>query len=611
MLYLTLRICNPLTMQFPHTRQFLRGYRLIAFVVVVVVALQNVGVKAKIASATDISGGVGAASLNNVGHNRCSERKFVAHANKIDDVEDLELDVPVSIAFENGLKKRFVLFLNSSTPLTINFSQNVARKLYFNETTNLSRALKPDQRTLLLHCALRGQYDLFILAKHSGAIKIEAHAAHPQSNWPLLNRTNRVSIRTQNRVRKRQMIVKWNKSKFDFYAMHYCLVISTRQPHKHFCNAVNEHIKSEARNKATCFPGSVMDYIWLRPPERVRAIDSSDTYITNIICTGNRTQQTIRAVVPNRIYFLDLFGVHTKQQNLTFHIAATKVHFTRTHPTTLRSNLLSMEKINGAHGVQVFSFKIPRRSPFSYRQSAKQHLRYLIVPCGGSEINAKIKTNGTEVGNVQSIYQPTYIKVPEVHPDQRYVIRFSPSNVDEMLRASKVGLAVTTSDVFTYLPELPHNMTVFEARTRCNSTTIAWYSSPEIRTMSYCIIVFHFPQNNRLPIDHTDYCMDFGKRVKHHRYFYLVTCNEKEKNPPMIESYTIRNLEPGENYLIYVTANLSDGKPLPYQSLKVKMGSNCDDELLDSSESYYENISITENRRATLSELRAKSSIAA
>lgn len=62
---------------------------------------------------------------------------------------------------------------------------------------------------LVLPCALRGQYDLFVQARQSGALKLEAQAKHPHHTWPLLNNTHRVSIRTQNRVRKRQLIVKW------------------------------------------------------------------------------------------------------------------------------------------------------------------------------------------------------------------------------------------------------------------------------------------------------------------------------------------------------------------------------------------------------------------
>lgn len=46
-------------------------------------------------------------------------------------------------------------------------------------------------------------------------------------------------------------------------------------------------------------------------------------------------------------------------------------------------------------------------------------------------------------------------------------------------------------------------------------------------------------------------------------------------NADKLETETIVDLTPGESYLIYVTANLSMGKPLPYQTLTVHMGSHC------------------------------------
>ncbi|XP_067633214.1 protein NDNF [Eurosta solidaginis] len=573
--------------------------------VVVNAAFSICFVEADIASATDDFVGVLANTLaergygvDNGGGNRCSARKFQAIANAIDDVEDLELDVPVNIAFDTHQKKRFLLYINTSTSLTINFSQQVVRKIYFNQTINLSRSFKSDQGTVVLPCALRGQYDIFVQARQRGSIKIEAQAVHPQSSWPLLNRTHYISIRTQNRVRKRQMIVKWDKSKFDFHAVHYCLVVNTRQRQLNFCSAVNDYFMRAVRHlnvgaSANCYPGSLMDYIWLKPPERTKKIDPRSI---NIICTGSHTQQLLRGVLPNHTYYLDVFGVHTRRQNLTFHIASMEVDFNRTHPVSLRANMLTMKKISGLHGVQVFSFKIPTGSFATiYNQSRASampttalQLRYLILPCGGSEIDAKILRQRRVIGNISGIYRPTYIRLSEVQEGERYIVRFTPSNEDEMLRANKVGLAVTTNGIFKYLPELPENITVFELRTRCSLTTIAWYSSPDNRTMRYCIIVFNLPQRNRSSIDYTNYCLDFGKRVMQHPLFDSIKCVERTKSSSL-ETHTIFNLTPGETYIIYVTANLSEGKPLPYQSLRITMNHQCSYEILESREqpSYY------------------------
>ncbi|XP_075168674.1 neuron derived neurotrophic factor nord [Haematobia irritans] len=521
---------------------------------------------------------MGPSSLSNSFDNQdCTSHKFNTMVKNIDDIEDLELGVPVNIAFDNRQRKRFVLHLNTSTPLNINFSQIVARKIYFNQTVNLLRSAKNGQHSVTLTCALRGQYDIFVQARHRGSVKIEAIGLHPQANWPLLNRTHCITIRSQNRVRKRQMIVKWDKSKFDFHAVHYCLVVSTKHPHKDFCQAADEFLSSmftNRRNPTTiCQVPVTIETILSKPAERAKKIDP---HTTNVICTGSRTQQLIRGLAPNYVYYLDVFGIHTKRQNLTFHIVSSTMHFNRTHPAILKANTLSVVKISGLHGVQVFSFKVPLLTALDTRPA----LRYLVLPCGGSEVDAKILKHRRIIGNISNIYRPTYIDLSAIREAGRYMIRFKPSNDDEVLRANKVGLAVTTNRVFSQLPELPENITVFEVRTKCRSTKIAWYSSPEIRTLSYCIIVFNLPQRNRSSIDYTNYCMDFGKRVVQHPQFHSIKCPKKAKNPPPLETDTIFNLTPGESYLIYVTANLNEGKPLPYQSLKVKMYQQCPEEVL-------------------------------
>uniref|UniRef100_A0A1I8PFM8 Protein NDNF n=1 Tax=Stomoxys calcitrans TaxID=35570 RepID=A0A1I8PFM8_STOCA len=580
--------------------------------------LQHCGIVAEIASAGAISGGISAVGMgvmgtmtagaiaaapalagssdniadgytegdddvslsslsNNFDSHDCTSLKFNSMARNIDDIEDLELGVPVNIAFDNRQRKRFVLHLNSSTPLSINFSQIVARKIFFNQTVNLLRSAKNGQHSITLTCALRGQYDIFVQARHRGSVKIEAIGFHPQAHWPLLNRTHRITMRSQNRVRKRQMIVKWDKSKFDFHAVHYCLVVSTAHGHKDFCQATDEFLSSmytSRRNPApVCQTPLTVEAILSRPAERAVKIDP---HTTNVICTGSRTQQLIRGLAPNYVYHLDVFGIHTKRQNLTFHIVSSTMDFNRTHPAILKANTLSVVKISGLHGVQVFSFKVPPLTALDSRPA----LRYLVLPCGGSEVDAKILKQRRIIANFSNIYRPTYIDLSSIREAGRYMIRFKPSNDDEVLRANKVGLAVTTNRVFSQLPELPENITVFEVRTTCRFTKIAWYSSPEIRTLSYCIIVFNLPQRNRSSIDYTNYCMDFGKRVMQHPQFHSIKCPKKAKNPPILETDTILNLTPGESYLIYVTANLSEGKPLPYQSLKVKMYQQCPDEVL-------------------------------
>ncbi|XP_070069354.1 protein NDNF isoform X2 [Drosophila takahashii] len=486
---------------------------------------------------------------------------------------------------------RFVLNLNDSTPLTIRFSAPVGRKMYYNQTGNLLRpaAVAPGPGvavgSLVLPCALRGQYDLFVLSRHSGALKVDALAEHPQHDWPLLNATHRIAIRTQNRVRKREMIVKWDRSKFDYHVMHYCLVIqrvsmnTPRITFDNFCQAVSAYVDQRPLTPS-CSGGNPMDLVWGAPAQRERRLNPRQNL--HIVCTGKRRQQMLRRLHPRSNYQLDVFGVHQARQNLTVRLASSQVNFNRTQPLALKQQALMQLKIGGQHGKQVYSFKVPQTI---LEVEAEPFMRHLLIPCSGSEIRVKLLRQRNEVGKTEAFYSPTYIRQKGVLPGERYLMRFEPSNEDEALRAQKVMVALSSEALFRDLPELPQNTSVFNVRTRCNRATIAWNGSPDERELSYCIIVFNLPQRNRSVVDTTNYCMDFvPKRVMQYRNFEWMTCRERQQSPDNIETETILNLMPGSSYLVYVTANLSMGKPLPYQALTLHMASQC---LDGSHESFY------------------------
>lgn len=230
-------------------------------------------------------------------------------------------------------------------------------------------------------------------------------------------------------------------SKFDFHAMHYCLVIrrldstssSSSSDFDSFCEAAYVYTlqQRQLHQRATC-PGSnnMLDLVWSRAPKRARHLNPRHSL--HIVCTGARTQQQLRGLQPNNSYRLQIFGVHQRLQNLTFPLAQTQVHFNRTHPTVLREQTLMLLKIGGLHGVQVYSFKVPTTTP------PPRFMRYLLLPCAGSEIRVKLLRHHEIVGKVENIYAPTYIKQEGIKPGQRYLMRFEPNNEDEALRAQKV-----------------------------------------------------------------------------------------------------------------------------------------------------------------------------
>lgn len=65
-------------------------------------------------------------------------------------------------------------------------------------------------------------------------------------------------------------------------------------------------------------------------------------------------------------------------------------------------------------------------------------LRYIILPCGGSEVDAKIIRQRIVISYQRNIYKPTYMEVPSVMQGDRYLIHFKPSDEDEILKANKI-----------------------------------------------------------------------------------------------------------------------------------------------------------------------------
>jgi len=236
-------------------------------------------------------------------------------------------------------------------------------------------------------------------------------------------------------------------SKFDYHAMHYCLVvqrvgsstIGTSNDFSSFCEAIFAYTRQQqTHTRAAAGPCSgannLFDLVWSRAPKRARHLNPRHNL--HIVCTGARTQQQLRGLQPNNSYRLQLFGVHQRLQNLTLPLASSQVHFNRTHPTALREQALSLLKIGGLHGVQVYSFKVPATTP------PPRFMRYLLLPCAGSEIRVKLLRHHEVVAKVGNIYLPTYIKQEGIRPGQRYLMRFEPNNEDEALRAQKVRVSL-------------------------------------------------------------------------------------------------------------------------------------------------------------------------
>lgn len=70
--------------------------------------------------------------------------------------------------------------------------------------------------SFVVPCALPGQYDLFVQSKFKAMTIFEADIWHPEEHWNLWSNSTQISayataIHTQNQMRRRQMIIKWDK----------------------------------------------------------------------------------------------------------------------------------------------------------------------------------------------------------------------------------------------------------------------------------------------------------------------------------------------------------------------------------------------------------------
>ncbi|XP_055372547.1 uncharacterized protein LOC129606312 isoform X2 [Condylostylus longicornis] len=520
---------------------------------------------------------------------KCPARRLVPINSFKSDINDndmgqiLNLRVQVAVTLKRDQPKRFTLLLTEITPLEISIrtQQDIQEKaifvdkfLYYNNSI-----IKNDSRDIFIPCAIPGIYDIVLSfrttlkTKKRLNVKIEAIDAHPSEQWSLRNRSVEVKLRTQNRIQKKQMILKWSKSKLDVHNVQYCMIVNDIKPRENFCESVGDSLqKRYYRVRGDC-SYLTPDGIWFKQRKKIKEIYKN---FTNIICTGKKTQQIISALEVNQKYYVDIFGIHLGYRNLPFLLKSTVVWFNKTHPIVLKDNSLTIEKISGITSNSVFSFKIP-----SY--SSVTQLTYLILPCGGSQVDAKILRNRTKLLLETNIYKPTFVTLSNgVERNGRYILRITPSNVDEILKANKVGVAVSTDNFRDYIPQMPNDTTITEirsARTCDNTTKIAWYGSPDSREIEYCAIVLKFPKIQRSSSE-TNYCMDFSRdNIKRHPLFHYMKCVPGEYTN--IETLQLYNFIPEYSYIVYVTIRLVKNevianKAIPYESIKINYNFNSD-----------------------------------
>lgn len=77
-----------------------------------------------------------------------------------------------------------------------------------------------------------------------------------------------------------------------------------------------------------------------------------------VICTGRKSRQIVKGLVPNKKYYIDLFGVHTKLENLTFLLNSSFIWFNRSRPVNLQNDSLFTFQLPETGRQAVFVYKV-------------------------------------------------------------------------------------------------------------------------------------------------------------------------------------------------------------------------------------------------------------
>ncbi|XP_035788895.1 protein NDNF-like isoform X2 [Anopheles albimanus] len=422
--------------------------------------------------------------------------------------------------------------------------------------------------TFYRSCAQRGHYQVVVnvtglpmagTGDCSYRLSYNRKGAEEYRSWPFRNLTTPSRIKVQQQRRRFVAMIKWEKSKLDIHAMQYCLAVSTSRRQRSLCQALGNTI-----HQSSCDSIAINEYLKRQLLRDERKMDPNAE--TTLVCTGSRTKQLIRGMKPNVTYFVDVFAIHSRHNNLSFLLGTTQVQLNRTRPTQLIEGKVVIGKLSTLGGLSLFSFKVPKRSQNNF---FKLH----VTPCGGS-VNVEIlKRKQHIVDTVWDVYYPKTITVTNVRPGERYLIRVY--EAEDTSRLNRIQVAVTSREEFADLPRMPQNTTITELvpLRKCQSSTIAWFRSPD-KDVTYCVYVFklsktQYYSNVKIPT----YCELESRDVCNHPQFHNKHCfNDNDYNPLSLD---IPNLQPEHYYSVFVTAIPARGRSLPYKSVRIKTASFC------------------------------------
>lgn len=223
-------------------------------------------------------------------------------------------------------------------------------------------------------------------------------------------------------------------SKLDTNAIHYCLIVSAQHNQRSLCTALpassSDLWSLVSSNNATTLRrnGTIVQLIGTEPEPIV-------------VCTAKKNRVQLQGLRPNRQYFMDLFGVHTRKDSLIFRMASTSVWFNRSQPQQLADDVLLTAKLSEMGRQTVFSYKVPPVSTQlmpAKSTAASAVTQIQLLPCSIGLL-AKVFRKKVLLAQME-IERPTNLLIADTRPGDRLVIKVSTADKYEYKRSQRFGV---------------------------------------------------------------------------------------------------------------------------------------------------------------------------
>lgn len=143
---------------------------------------------------------------------------------------------------------------------------------------------------------------------------------------------------------------------------------------------------------------------------------------------------------------------------------------------------------------------------------------------------------------------------------------------------TQMQIAATIAPRFSALPEMPNNTSVEQITANCESSWIAWFASPDVRTVRYCVTVVRVSSRTYFNEDlsSSNVCEVSGPAASGSGSVSVQTmhCFESPHPRATVQTYELTDLAAGNLYSVHVhvqCANIS----LPFELLRLNTNPNC------------------------------------